>query len=195
MRSHSISRSFPIGGAFTISFSSRLRTTPSTPSIRRPGATLWHVSLLGSGETPSDDRGCDQITPEIGVTSTPVIDRGAGPNGAIFVVAMSKDSSSNYYQRLHALDITTGAELFNGPVTVNPTYSSAAGGQQTFSPGQYAERAALLLENGTIYTSWTSHCDSPALFRMGSRLQREHARADRRPQHSGGQRAAAPRYG
>jgi len=125
----------------------------------RTGATLWHVSLLGSGETPSDDRGCDQITPEIGVTSTPVIDTSAGPNGAIFVVAMSKDSSSNYYQRLHALDITTGAELFNGPVVVNPTYSSTAGGQQTFSPGQYAERAALLLENGTIYTSWTSHCD------------------------------------
>jgi outer membrane protein assembly factor BamB len=125
------------------------------------GATLWHVSLLGSGEAASDDRGCDQITPQIGVTSTPVIDTGAGPNGAIFVVAMSKDSSSNYYQRLHALDITTGAELFNGPVTVNPTYSSAAGGQKAFSPGQYAERAALLLENGTIYTSWTSHCDTP----------------------------------
>ena len=125
----------------------------------RTGATLWHVSLLESGETPSDDRGCGQITPEIGVTSTPVIDSDAGPNGAIFVVAMSKDSSSNYYQRLHALDLTTGAELFKGPTTVNPAYSSAAGGQQAFSPGQYAERAALLLENGTIYTSWTSHCD------------------------------------
>jgi hypothetical protein len=124
------------------------------------GATLWHVSLLGSGETPSDDRGCDQITPEIGVTSTPVIDTGAGPNGAIFVVAMSKDSSSNYYHRLHALDLTTGAELFNGPVVVNPTYASAAGGEQTFTPGQYAERAALLLQNGTVYTSWTSHCDT-----------------------------------
>jgi hypothetical protein len=123
------------------------------------GTALWHVSLLGSGETPSDDRGCGQITPEIGVTSTPVIDRSAGPNGAIFVIAMSKDSSSNYHQRLHALDLTTGAELFNGPVTVNPTYSSAAGGEKTFSPGQYAERAALLLLNRTIYTSWTSHCD------------------------------------
>jgi hypothetical protein len=126
----------------------------------RTGAALWHVSLLGAGETPSDDRGCGQIAPEIGVTSTPVIDRSAGPNGAIFLVAMSKDSSTNYYQRVHALDITTGAELFSGPVTVNPTYSSAAGGQQTFSPGQYAERAALLLENGTVYTSWTSHCDA-----------------------------------
>ncbi|MFI4886259.1 MAG: pyrrolo-quinoline quinone [Steroidobacterales bacterium] len=123
------------------------------------GATLWHVSLLGSGETPSDDRGCDQISPQIGVTSTPVIDRKAGPDGAIFLVAMSKDGSSNYHQRLHALDITSGAELFGGPVTINPTYSSSAGGQKTFSPGQYAERAALLLDNQTIYTSWTSHCD------------------------------------
>ena len=125
----------------------------------RTGATLWHVSVLGSGETPSDNHGCGQITPEIGVTSTPVIDRAAGPHGAIFVVAMSKDGSSNYHQRLHALDIATGAELFNGPVTVNPTYSSPAGGQKTFSSGQYAERAALLLDNQTIYTSWTSHCD------------------------------------
>ncbi|MHB8814581.1 MAG: pyrrolo-quinoline quinone, partial [Steroidobacteraceae bacterium] len=62
------------------------------------GAALWHVSLLGSGEAPSDDRGCGQITPEIGVTSTPVIDRSAGPHGAIFLVAMSKDASANYHQ-------------------------------------------------------------------------------------------------
>jgi hypothetical protein len=123
------------------------------------GAALWHVSLLGSGETASDNRGCGQITPQIGITSTPVIDPAAGPHGAIFLVAMSKDGSSNYHQRLHALDITTGAELFGGPVAINPTYSSAAGGQKTFSPGQYAERAALLVENKTIYTSWTSHCD------------------------------------
>lgn len=125
----------------------------------RNGATLWQKSLLGAGESPSDDHGCYQISPEIGVTSTPVIDRSAGPHGAIFIMAMSRDGSSNYYQRLHALDITTGAELFNGPVTVNPTYATPAGGQKTFSPGQYAERAALLLENQTIYTSWTSHCD------------------------------------
>ena len=123
------------------------------------GATLWHESLLGSGESPSDDRGCYQVSPEIGVTSTPVIDRSAGPDGAIFLVAMSKDGSSNYYQRLHALDIASGAELFNGPTIINPAYSSPAGGQKTFAPGQYAERAALLLANKTIYTAWTSHCD------------------------------------
>ena len=82
------------------------------------GSTLWQVTTLASGETPSDNRGCSQVTPEIGVTSTPVIDLTAGPNGTIYLVAMSKDSSSNYHQRLHALDITTGAEEFNGPVTI-----------------------------------------------------------------------------
>ena len=56
-----------------------------------------------------------RVTPEIGVTSMPVIDRTAGPHGVLYVVGMSIDKSSNYHQRLHALDITTGAELFDGP--------------------------------------------------------------------------------
>jgi outer membrane protein assembly factor BamB len=123
------------------------------------GAPLWKVSLLGSGEVSSDTHGCGQITPEIGVTSTPVIDRGAGAHGTVFVVAMSKDASSAYHQRLHALDLASGAELLQGPVEISATFPSAGGGTTTFSPGQYAERAALLLTNGTIVTSWTSHCD------------------------------------
>jgi PQQ enzyme repeat len=123
------------------------------------GAVLWQVSLLAAGESTSSDQGCGQITPEIGITSTPVIDRNAGAHGAIYVVAMSIDSSSNYHQRLHALDLTTGAELLNGPTEISATYPSS-GGMSSFNPRQYAERAALLLSNGTIYTSWTSHCDS-----------------------------------
>src|SRR6201999_2242637 len=47
------------------------------------GTQYWHASLVGAGETPSDDRGCNQVTPEIGVTATPVIDRGAGTYGTI----------------------------------------------------------------------------------------------------------------
>src|SRR5262245_27506374 len=73
------------------------------------GTVLWRVSLLGSGETTSDNRSCGQVTPEIGITSTPAIDRA---RGAIYVVAMSKNASGSYFQRLHALDITSGAELF-----------------------------------------------------------------------------------
>jgi hypothetical protein len=122
------------------------------------GAQLWQVSLLASGETPSDTHGCGQVSPEIGITSTPVIDRTAGAHGSLYVVAMSIDSSSKYHQRLHALDVTTGAELLNGPTEISATFPNSAG-TTTFEPGQYEERAALLLVNGTIYTSWTSHCD------------------------------------
>jgi outer membrane protein assembly factor BamB len=123
------------------------------------GAALWQVSLLGTGETLSDARGCSQVTPEIGITSTPVIDRAAGAHGTIFVVAMSKDAASNYHQRLHALDVATGAELLNGPTEIAATYPASGGATAVFSAGQYEERAALLLLNGTLYTSWTSHCD------------------------------------
>jgi outer membrane protein assembly factor BamB len=128
------------------------------------GSVLWQVSLLGTGESLSDPRGCNQVIPQIGITSTPVIDRGAGTHGMIFVVAMSKDASSNYHQRLHALDLTTGAEMLNGPIEITATYPAAGGGSTTFSPGQYEERAALLLLNGTLYTSWTSHCDIAPYF-------------------------------
>ena len=126
------------------------------------GSQLWHASLLQSGETPSDNHNCGQIAPQIGITSTPVIDRASGPNGTIYVVAMSKNSSE-YFQRIHALDITTGAEEFGGPVAVAAKYPGSGDnshdGHVIFDPGQYAERQGLLLLNNVIYTGWTSHCD------------------------------------
>jgi len=124
------------------------------------GTVLWQKSLLGSGELPSDDRGCYQVMPTIGITSTPVIDRSAGAHGVIYLVAMSRDASANYHQRLHALDVTTGAELFGGPMEIAAVYPASGGGLNTFAPGDYAERAALLLLNGVLYTTWTSHCDN-----------------------------------
>ncbi len=126
------------------------------------GATLWHVSLLGAGETTSDTRNCSQVSPEIGITSTPVIDRSNGPNGALYTVAMSKNGS-NYFQRVHALDLVTGAELFGGPVAVQATFPGTGAGSQSgnviFDPKQYKERTGLLLSNGVLYTMWASHCD------------------------------------
>jgi hypothetical protein len=115
------------------------------------GAQLWKVSLLGTGETTSDTHGCGQIAPSIGITSTPVIDRSAG---ALYVVAMTEDLAANYHQRLHALSITSGAESANSPAEIHATWGSTS-----FVPSQYAERAALLLSNGNVYTTWTSHCD------------------------------------
>jgi len=126
------------------------------------GALLWHVSLLGAGEDVNDmpPYGCDQVTPTIGVTATPVIDRTAGAHGIIYLVAMSRSSASNtFHQRLHALDLTTGAESLGGPVDIVATYPTL-GGTTSFDAAQYEERAALLLVNGTLYTSWTSHCDA-----------------------------------
>jgi hypothetical protein len=121
---------------------------------------LWMTSTLPMGESSSDDRGCSAVTPEIGITSTPVIDRA---RGAIYVVAASKDGSGNYFHRLHALDLTTGKELFGGPTTITGTFpgtgANSANGTVIFDPAQYLERAALLEVNGTIYTTWASHCD------------------------------------
>jgi hypothetical protein len=125
------------------------------------GAKLWQTSLLKAGESPGDDHGCGQISPEIGVTSTPVIDRSAGMHGTMYVVAMSVDGGGNYHQRLHALDVSSGAELLNGPMDINASYPTTGTATSTFNPGQHAERAALLLSGGTVYTAWTSHCDSP----------------------------------
>jgi hypothetical protein len=127
------------------------------------GGELWHVSTLATNETTSDDHSCSQISPEIGITDTPVIDRGYGTNGAVFLVAMSKDAQGVYHQRLHALDLTTGAELEGGPSEIQATYPGngygSSDGMQVFAPGQYAERVGLLLMNGQIYMAWTSHCD------------------------------------
>jgi hypothetical protein len=127
-------------------------------------AFLWKVSLMGTGETSSDNRGCGQVSPEIGVTATPVIDRTRGTHGAIYVVAMSKDANGNYFHRVHALDLTTGAELFGGPTLVQATYpgtgDSSSGGNVVFEAKQYKERPGLLQIGGTIYTTWSSHCDA-----------------------------------
>jgi len=126
------------------------------------GALLAQVSLLGSGESTSDARGCGQVSPQIGITSTPVIDRTSGPNGTLYVVAMSKDARGSYHQRLHALDLVTLADRVppqeiqasapgNGP--------NSDGGMLQFDAKQYKERSALLLANGQVYLAFASHCD------------------------------------
>jgi hypothetical protein len=126
------------------------------------GTTIWQASVLNAGETPSDDpSGATQ--PEIGVDGTPVIDRNMGTHGAIYLVASSKDASGYYHQRLHALDLALGKELFGGPVEIQATYpgtgDNSDGTNVIFDPEQYRERTALLLLNGVIYTGWASHYD------------------------------------
>ena len=124
------------------------------------GTQLWKVSLLGSGESPSDDHGCGQVTPEIGITATPAIDLQIGPHGTMYAVATSKDGSGNYHHRLHALDLTTGADQFGGPTEVQATYPGGNNSETTFDPTVHKERPGLLISNGVVYTSWGSHCDA-----------------------------------
>ncbi|MFM0023862.1 pyrrolo-quinoline quinone [Paraburkholderia azotifigens] len=125
-------------------------------------AQLWKVSLTGANETPSDNRGCNDITPEIGITSTPVIDRGRGSNGVLYAIAMTKDASGGIHHRLHALDLANGAELFGGPTEIAATAQGTGGnsvnGVLTFDPSLHTERVALTLVNGNIFMGWTAHC-------------------------------------
>jgi hypothetical protein len=127
------------------------------------GAVLWRVSMLAGGETTSDTRGCSQVQPEIGITATPAIDRSLGASGTVFVAATSKDATGHYLQRIHALDLASGAERPGSPIVVQATYpgrgDNSANGVVTFDPAYYNERAALLVSGGVLYTAWGSHCD------------------------------------
>lgn len=111
---------------------------------------LWQVSFIdasaGVTTVPAQNTNCSQIVPEIGITGTPVIDPAAA---TLYVVAMTLESGA-YHQRLHALDITTGAERAGSPVEIQ-----TAG----FVPKNYKQRPGLLLLNGVVYTAWSSHCD------------------------------------
>jgi len=127
------------------------------------GTQLWKISLLKSGETASDDRGCGQVVPQIGITSTPVIGLNHGTTeAAIFAVAMSKDSSGNYYQRLHKVGLATGKNVVaavNVTAQFPGTGEDSKNGYAYFDPKQYKERSGLLLLDGVVYLAWASHCD------------------------------------
>jgi len=100
----------------------------------------------------------------IGITSTPVITVNFGASaGVIFAVAMSKDASGDYHQRLHKVSLATGKQLAAG-VEISGSYpgtGEGSGGYAYFDSKQYKERSGLLLLDGTVYLAWGSHCDDP----------------------------------
>ena len=127
------------------------------------GAIYWQQSFInpaaGITTVPNGDAACTDLVPEIGITSTPVID---ASSNTIYVLAKTKENGS-YVQRLHALDLATHAEKFGGPVaiqaTVNGTGDGSSGGKVSFDPLRQHNRPGLLLENGHIVIAWASHCD------------------------------------
>ena len=124
---------------------------------------LWHVNLIGTGATtvPTSAVDCtDLITNQIGIMGTPVIDT---TTGVLYVVARTAVSGV-YYQKLHALNVTTGAEMYGGPVTITASVSGtgkgSSGGTIAFNALIQNQRSALLFQNSQVYIAWGSHCDN-----------------------------------
>ncbi len=142
------------------------------------GTQLWQVSALGANETTSDDHGCGQITPEIGITDTPVIDRANGPNGAVFFVAMSKDASSNYHQRLHALDLSTGAELPGSPSEIQASFPGngygSTNGMQVFDSRSIRRAGGSVVDERADLSGMDFALRRRSLHRLAYGLQRNH---------------------
>jgi Legume lectin domain/Chitobiase/beta-hexosaminidase C-terminal domain len=128
---------------------------------------LWKASLVPAGETPLNSAltiGCTDLQPQIGITATPVID---SASNTIYVEAKTTNGS-NYFHRLHALNLLTGAEKSPGPIQIAATVTGTGDGSTsgklvfdsaTMSLHQQA-RPGLLLVNSTIFIAFASHCDS-----------------------------------
>jgi hypothetical protein len=123
---------------------------------------LWKKSLLNSGETtvPETDYGSTDITPQIGITGTPVIDPSTD---TMYVVGAMKENNGTYQQRLYALDLTSGATKFGGPVLIAASFAGtgvgSVNGTIAFSDFWENQRPALTLANGNVYIGWSSHGD------------------------------------
>ncbi|HEY0753688.1 MAG TPA: hypothetical protein VGD98_06980 [Ktedonobacteraceae bacterium] len=131
----------------------------------QPGPALWQVSFIRLAQgitplTPADVNNCRDLGSEIGITSTPVIDKSTD---TLYVLSITKEHG-NAVQRLHALDIISGQEKSGGPVTIQAAAQGSgdgsSGGVIYFDPRTANQRAALLLTNGVISIAWASYCDS-----------------------------------
>jgi hypothetical protein len=120
-------------------------------------APLWSLNV-----GPSGTNTCDNLEPEIGITSTPVIDQSAG---TIYFISKGQEAG-NWVQRIHAVNIVTGAERAGSPLviaaSVKGTGAGTSGGNVAFDAATQLNRPALLLVNGAVYAAFASHCDAGA---------------------------------
>jgi hypothetical protein len=144
-----------------------------------PCVTLWSASLIdtnhggnagetsvASGKTGNQvGSGIGDMQPEVGITGTPAIDPSTN---TLYVVSKSVNSGgTTFYQRLHAIDMTTGNEKSSGsPVTITGSAPGTGDGGSTvaFNSQQENQRAGLTLVNGTVYIIWASHEDTPPYY-------------------------------
>ena len=112
---------------------------------------IWKRNFLGTNITTQPRKSNNLISPEIGITGTPVIDPSSK---TLFVVATTLESGVAKH-KLHALSLMTGAEKYGGPVTISGSYAGLA-----FDPARHLQRPALLLVNGEVIICFGSHGDS-----------------------------------
>ena len=113
---------------------------------------LWHVNFGTPANVHSADFGCLDINGNMGIIGTPVIDKA---HGVLYVVALTRGGAaagagSGYTQRLHALDLATGADVPGSPVVISAP---------AFDPLMQNQRPGLVLANGMVYVGYASHCD------------------------------------
>jgi hypothetical protein len=120
-------------------------------------APLWSLNV-----GPSGSNACDNLSPEIGITSTPVIDPVAG---TIYFISKGQEAGA-WVQRIHAVNIVTGVERPGSPTllaaSVKGTGDGSVGGSVAFDLGTQLNRPGLLLVNGIVYAAFASHCDTGA---------------------------------
>ncbi|WP_150107289.1 hypothetical protein [Pedosphaera parvula] len=126
---------------------------------------IWQTNLGPSAITPNNDFGnryqpYPDIRPEVGITGTPVIDLASG---TLFVDAFTHEGT-NYFHRLHALNLTSGTEQPNGPVVVTASIpgvgAGSIGGRQIFNARQQLQRSALTLAGGILYVAYCGYGDT-----------------------------------
>ena len=138
------------------------------------GVPLWQVSFINpnagiytinaTADLASIAGGF--VGPELGITGTPVIDP---QSGTLYVVAITKEvvnNVTNFYNRLHALDLSTGTEKFGGPVLIQGSVPGVGDGNDgkgnvPFIQLKHHQRSSLLLLNGNLYIPFTGHFDYP----------------------------------
>ena len=137
-------------------------------SVGVTAVPLWRVSFLDPAHRittlESGDVNTNDIVPEIGITGTPVIDTASG---TLYVVSKTKQQTDHgpvFSQKLHALDVATGAEKFGGPVEIKAvvpgTGDGSENGKIAFNPLRQHQRPGLLFLNGIVYIAWASHGDN-----------------------------------